>query len=201
MSEESYPKMEVEQGAPEERKAPTVSISSTVGEGRTPGGRAPGTSMMQRFSRWRFEARQKSVSTAFTSKKELDNLKPIAAFLTTYRLGKIWQHGELLLAFRDLTDPDGPCLLDVFDRVGRANTSPMKAKFMHTDPAIRLRPHYVRALHADPARGFMLRRRRCFGHISLDGVESQRVHDVRARAPSRPRPSHPAAARAAAADD
>ena len=44
--------------------------------------------------------------------------------VTTFRLGAIWQHGEILLAYR--TEDGGEIHLDLFDRVGKASTSTMK---------------------------------------------------------------------------
>jgi hypothetical protein len=110
--------------------------------------------------------------------------------LTTFTLGKVWQHGEILLVYQ--TEPSGPFKVDLFERRGTAVVGTLKAGFIQPveRPANRdmramrkpfLKPHHLRALqlHADtrPRRGFMLGKRRCFGHVDL---RSQTAHACRA---------------------
>ena len=54
--------------------------------------------------------------------------EPVAAFVTTFRLGRIWQHGEVLLMYN--TGPNTPFQVDLFDRVGTATQSTLKAGFL-----------------------------------------------------------------------
>ena len=137
--------------------------------------------------RWR--RRQRDLATAYTHANP--SADPIACFVTTFRLGKVWQHGEVLLIYR--TEPDGPCKADLFDRVGTAVQSTLKAGFLQSAarPAERdaaakrrpfLKPHNVRALQlapdTRPRRGFMLGERRCFGHLDLRGRTAEECHAV-----------------------
>ena len=106
--------------------------------------------------------------------------KPIAAFHCHYKLGSIWQHGEVLIAYRT---KDGAASedegwrhhLDVFDRIGVKKTSAMKAFFM-TSTKRKLLPHNIRAHEASPARGLDLHRKYTFDHLNLEGADIDAVH-------------------------
>lgn len=143
------------------------------------------------IGRLKWRRKQRDVSTAFTT--VLPGATPLAAFVTTQKLGSFWQHGEILLAYQ--TDK-GETRVDLFDRVGAASDSSLKAGFLGTavQPLpgrrkFRMKPTHVRAiqLSADtrPKRGYMLDRRRCFGHVDLQGKTAEEVHRVIAAAVQR----------------
>jgi len=182
MSAATGPVKPIEISSMSARSAKSVSSTSSEVSG------APKAAMFAWRLRWR--QRQHDLATCWTT--VTPGATPIAAFVTTFRLGAVWQHGEILLAYR--TEDGGEIHLDLFDRVGKASTSTMKAGFMmqgeRTSAARRssffFEPHNVRAIKlapdTRPKRGFMLGQRRCFGHLDLRGQSADAVHDVISKA-------------------
>lgn len=83
----------------------------------------------------------------------------------------MWQHGEVLIAY----ELEGAFAMDVFDRIGEAKTSALKAGLM-TGTRKRLHPHYLRAFRASGERGFLLDRRYCHDSIDLAGIRPTELH-------------------------
>ena len=76
-----------------------------------------------KLNKWLWKARQKNLATAFTMVRH--DVQPLAAFICTHKMGKLWQHGEILVVYRD--EGDTTCF-DIFDRVGQLKTSAMKVR-------------------------------------------------------------------------
>ena len=76
-----------------------------------------------KLNKWLWKARQKNLATAFTMVRH--DVQPLAAFICTHKMGKLWQHGEVLVVYRD--EGDATCF-DIFDRVGQLKTSAMKVR-------------------------------------------------------------------------
>eukprot|EP01052_Picozoa_sp_SAG31_P023625 SAG31_NODE_1959_length_6808_cov_2.925771_4_plen_179_part_00 len=87
-----------------------------------------------------FEKSLACTKTHVRSEAEGTVTEPVAAFHSHFKLGTIWQHGEVLIAYRTVQWPVEQCgsgqwnyHLDVFDRIGVKKTSAMKAFFMTSE--------------------------------------------------------------------
>eukprot|EP01052_Picozoa_sp_SAG31_P040654 SAG31_NODE_5940_length_2247_cov_2.822626_4_plen_297_part_00 len=132
-----------------------------------------------------FERSLSSVSTHVRHEAEGTITEPVAAFHSHFKLGTLWQHGEVLVVYRSLQPSKGvkdgsdgsdwQYHVDVFDRVGVKSTSAMKAFFM-TSKARKLQPHNIRAYESCPTRGFGLQHKYVFDSLDLAGVDVEAVH-------------------------
>jgi len=98
---------------------------------------------------------------------------PIVAIHSHYKLGKVWQHGEVLLVYR-VGDAHR---LDVFDRVATASRSALKSAFL-SSVGRQLMEHHIRAFEASAARGYQLDRRRCHEFLDLSNVTPPMLNEA-----------------------
>ena len=171
----------VEMPSSEVQQAPTMPVELEV----TVMSERAGYSVPRASSRWKRIGGQVRNAVALSSSLFEDSVKnarmgvrsptkiePVAAFHCHYKLGALWQHGEVLIAYRI---GEAYCL-DVFDRIGEAKVSAMKAALLSSTFRNTLRPHYVRAFKASAERGFLLQRRYCHDMVDLCGVSTLDVH-------------------------